>query len=359
MTTSTDIQPANEQTLTVTNAPIIQPLQRGAMTETLTRITIMPSDMLMFAAVAMLPFDGTKIGIAFPYWTPISPWLFALYAVVNWRCLRDTARRFLPFFLFPLLPVVTSIYGWQSFGVHTGTAAKSFIALLLGLACLASLDIAIRIKRLPVRTLLTTLFAAYVVAFLIGILQYMALKQHMNWQPVRAYFWNALYRYYVSIRPQFMFAEPSYIGMHLFGILLPVFWLTHDRRIGTLIPVFAIGAIAMGSGTRIVLDSVVAAFLWLAASVNFRSGKATVGFVAMLSIIASGGLGALVLNPRLNSLATKGLLAGDGSMSARIFHMLAPMWSWKHDRDHLLFGWGAGNISNAVRTGYGRSPTLV
>lgn len=73
MTTSTDIQPANEQTLTVTNAPIIQPLQRGAMTETLTRITIMPSDMLMFAAVAMLPFDGTKIGIAFPYWTPISP----------------------------------------------------------------------------------------------------------------------------------------------------------------------------------------------------------------------------------------------------------------------------------------------
>ena len=104
MTTSTDIQPANEQTLTVTNAPIIQPLQRGAMTETLTRITIMPSDMLMFAAVAMLPFDGTKIGIAFPYWTPISPWLFALYAVVNWRCLRDTARRFLPFSSFHCCP---------------------------------------------------------------------------------------------------------------------------------------------------------------------------------------------------------------------------------------------------------------
>lgn len=48
-------------------------LQRGAMTETLTRITITPSDMLMFAAVAMLPFDGTKIGIPLPYWTPISP----------------------------------------------------------------------------------------------------------------------------------------------------------------------------------------------------------------------------------------------------------------------------------------------
>ena len=53
------------------------------MTETLTRITITPSDMLMFAAVAMLPFDGTKIGIPLPYWTPISPWLFTLYTDMN------------------------------------------------------------------------------------------------------------------------------------------------------------------------------------------------------------------------------------------------------------------------------------
>lgn len=86
-------------------------LQRGAMTETLTRITITPSDMLMFAAVAMLPFDGTKIGIPLPYWAPISPWLFTLYTIINWRYLRDTARRFLPFFLFPLLLVLTSVYG--------------------------------------------------------------------------------------------------------------------------------------------------------------------------------------------------------------------------------------------------------
>lgn len=158
------------------------------MTETLTRITITPSDMLMFAAVAMLPFDGTKIGIPLPYWTPISPWLFTLYTILNWRYLRDTARRFLPFFLFPLLLVLTSVYGWQSYGIHASATAKSFISILLGLACLASLDIAIRIKRVPVRTLLTTLFTAYVVAFLIDILQFIALERHLNWQPVRAFF---------------------------------------------------------------------------------------------------------------------------------------------------------------------------
>ena len=316
------------------------------------RIAVEPSDMLLFAAVAMLPFDGTKVGVALPYWTPISPWLFALYAIINWRYLRDTARRFLPFFLFPLLLVIMSVYGWRTMGVHAPALAKSIISVVLAVACPAALDIAIRLKKLPVRTMLTVLFATYAVAFFTGILQYMALESHLNWRPVRVYLWNLQYRYYVGVRPQFMFAEPSYIGMHLFGVLLPVYWLTKDKRIGFMVTIFAIGAIVMGSGTRIVLDAVVAAFLWMVASINFRSRTLTASFVGALSLMAAGGIGAAFFNPRLNSLASNGLLSGDGSMSARIFHMLAPMWSWKHDLTHFLFGWGAGNISDAVRTGY-------
>ncbi|MCH9276183.1 hypothetical protein JS533_007855 [Bifidobacterium amazonense] len=252
----------------------------------------------------------------------------------------------------PLLLVLMSFYGWRTIGVHPSALAKSLLSVLLCLLCLASLDIGIRLKRLPVRTLLTTLFAAYVLALGTGILQYVSLARMWNWQPVRLYFWNLIYRYYSSVRPQFLFAEPSYIGMHLFGVLLPVYWLTRDRRVGILVPTFAIAAIAMGSGTRIVLDSIIAAFLWIVGTVNFRSRKVTAGFVGALCLMAAGCTSALVFDERLNALATKGLLSGDGSMSARIFHMLAPMWAWKHDVTHLLFGWGAGNISDAVRTGY-------
>ncbi|WP_236023512.1 hypothetical protein [Bifidobacterium miconis] len=340
---------------TPTGPPVsghIADLPSGALTERVSRITVTPSDLLLFAAVATLPFDGTKLGVPLPYWTPIAPWLFAAYAIVNARYLRDTMRRFLPFFLLPLLLVTMSFYGWRTIGVHAIPLAKSLLSLLLGLSCLASLDIGIRLKKVPVRTLLTTLFAAYMLALFTGVLQYVALESHWNWQRVRAYFWNLIYRYYASIRPQFLFAEPSYIGMHLFGVLLPVYWLTRDRRIGALVPAFAVAAIAMGSGTRIVLDSIVAAFLWIVGTVNFRSRKVTAGFVGALSLMAAGGASALMFDSRLNALATRGLLSGDGSMSARIFHMLAPMWAWKHDLRHLLFGWGSGNIADAVRTGY-------
>ena len=315
-------------------------------------ITIAPSDMLFFAAIALLPVDGTRLGLSLPYWTPISPWLFAAFALWNWRYLRDTARRLLPFFLFPLLPLVTSVYGWMTVGMHTVAAIKSLTSLALAVLCLAALDIAVRLKRLPLRTILTTLFAAYVVAFMAGVVQWLALVPHLDWYTVRVYFSQAMYRVYTNVRPQFLFAEPSYIGMHLYGVLLPVYWMTRDRRIGWLIPVFAVGSIAMGSGTRIVLDSMVALLVWLVATVNFRSRATTVGFVGGVGTVTAAGVGAALFHPRLNALMTHGLLAGDGSMSARIFHMLAPMWAWKHDVTHFLFGWGAGNISDAVRNGY-------
>lgn len=313
------------------------------------------TDMVFYAAIAMLPIDGTRIGISLPYWTPISPWLFALYAVLNWRYLRDVLGRYLPFFVFPFVLIVVSTYGWSTIGIHPVQALTSFVSIVLGLCCLASLEIAIRKKRLNARSMVTVLVVAYWFAFAVGVLEYCSLQSNFDWYPIRKYFYGLFYRYYLYNgigRPQFLFAEPSYIGMHLFGILLPTFWQTKDKRVGVLIPVFSIGAILMNSGTRIILDSIVALLIWLIASVNFRSWKATMAFVTGIAMLAVTSLGAVFVNLRLNALVTKGLLAGDGSMSSRIFHMLAPMWSWKHDAAHMVFGWGAGNISNAVRTGY-------
>ncbi|MEK0216949.1 hypothetical protein [Bifidobacterium mongoliense] len=309
-----------------------------------------PSDLLFYAALALLPVDGTVAGIPLPYWTPLSPWLFLAYALVNARLLRTVARRYLPFVLFPLLLVLVSFYGWTTVGFHGWAAARSIGSVVLGLACLASLEIALRVKRLPWRPMVTVLVAVYWFAFLVGVVQWAGVRWHV--QGIRQFFARLMYRNYTWDRPQFLFAEPSYIGMHLFGVLLPVQWLTKDRRLAVLIPVFAAGAILMGAGTRIVIDTVVAGVLWLLATVNFRRRGATIAAVAGLSGAAVAAVGAVFLDPRLNRLASDGLLKGDGSMSARIFHMLAPAWAWKHDLWHTLFGWGAGNISTAVRTGY-------
>ncbi len=308
------------------------------------------SDLLFYLALVLLPVDGTVAGISLPYWSPLSPWFFLAYAVANWRVFGRVFRRYAAFMLLPVLLALMSVYGWMTMGFHAVAAAKSIGSVVLGLACLASLEIALRIKRLDWRPMVTVLVAAYSFAFLVGVLQWAGIRWGIT--GIKDFFARLMYRNYTWQRPQFLFAEPSYIGMHLYGVLLPVYWLTHDRRLAVLIPVFAAGAILMGAGTRIVIDTVVAVFLWLIASLNFRRRGATIGAVAGVSAVGVAGVAAVFLDPRLNRLVSDGLLKGDGSMSARIFHALAPAWAWKHDFWHLMFGWGAGNVSSAVKAGY-------
>ena len=65
-------------------------------------------------------------------------------------------------------------------------------------------------------------------------MQWLSIRLHAK--PLTDYFSHLMYRQYISDnsvwgggRPQFLFAEPSYIGMHLFGILLPLMWLMRGR----------------------------------------------------------------------------------------------------------------------------------
>ena len=86
------------------------------------------------------------------------------------------------------------------------------------------------------------------------------------YQPLTDYFAHLMYRQYINEssvwgggRPQFLFAEPSYIGMHLFGVLLPLMWLMRGRDriyaklVAQLIVVVCDCAVLMQAGTRIVL----------------------------------------------------------------------------------------------------------
>lgn len=309
------------------------------------------SDLLFYIALALLPVDGTTLGIPLPYWTPLSPWLLIAYALVNWRYLRSVVRTFAPFFIFSCILVALSCFGWMTVNVHPVAIAKSFIGIVMFLACLASLEVMFHVKHASWKPAVTVLVVTYSFAFFVGIVQFVALKG--GFESVTMFFQRMMYRSYVAVRPQFLFAEPSYIGMHLFGVLLPVYWLTQDRRLPALIGVFAIGSIAMGAGVRIILDCTVAAILWFIADANFRRRAVRWGTAVGVVVLAGVLGGAVALNPRLGSIASKGLIAGDGSMTSRIFHMFAPAQAWWDDPWHFAFGFGAGNISDAVREGFG------
>ena len=79
----------------------------------------------LLLGIAFLPVDGTTLGLYAPFWSPISPALFAAYCLCNWRQLRIAANRYLPMFLLPVACIILSIPGWLKFGIHLNAAFMS------------------------------------------------------------------------------------------------------------------------------------------------------------------------------------------------------------------------------------------
>ena len=319
------------------------------------------SDLLFYLALLSLPIDGTRLGLYAPFWTPIAPWLFLAYALVNWRELPSVYRHFRVWFLFPAALIVLSGLGWATVAFHPVAATESWTAVAGALGTLAATDIAIRVKRLPWRDAVRTILVAYWFAFAVGVAEWLAIALDLG--SVRSYFDQLMSRSYIPFdsrwgggRPQFLFAEPSYIGMHLFGVLLPLMWLMRNldriyvKRLRNLIVVFAAGSVLMGAGVRIILDSLVAIIIVIVERVRWRDPQARQRGVIGLTVTALIGAASIAINGRLNSIAANGM-EGDGSFFARIWQSLGPLCGLLRHPIYLLTGYGAGNIADATHNG--------
>jgi len=197
------------------------------------------------------------------------------------------------------------------------------------------------------------------------------LSVHLHITPLINYFEHLMYRQYVSDdsvwgggRPQFLFAEPSYIGMHLFGILLPLMWLMrrcdriYAKRLRDLIVVYAIGAVLMQAGTRIILDSVVALLIAIVVHNTWHDKRQRLRGVAQLFGACGLGLLGILADSRLSSIAENGA-EGDGSFFARIYQSLDPLCGLAAHPWTVLTGYGAGNIINAMQAGAAKAEQLL
>ena len=315
------------------------------------------SDVLLILALITLPADGTRLGITMPYWTPIAPAFLILYALCNSRLSLRSIRQYLGFFLFLPLLIAVSLFGWLTIGFHGMYVFQTMCALVSGLACLVSLDVAFRLKRLDWNKAVTIVVAVYWIAVAVGVLQWM--DSRLGITPVTRLFQLLMERNYVPRKPQFLFAEPSYIGMHIFGVLLPLFWLTRRKSLALLTLVFAFGSACMGVGVRILIDTMIALLLWAMVEIRWDRARNVIATLAGVGVIGAGGTLTLLHNARVQSMLQHGLMQGDFSTLARIFRSLAPMLAGLHDPVHLIFGFGMGNIKDAMLQGYDAARAVI
>lgn len=164
-------------------------------------------------------------------------------------------------------------------------------------------------------------------------------------------------RQYFIVRPQFLFAEPSYIGMHIFGVLLPLYWLSRDKRL--IFNYHFCGRIDCHGrwctcSTRHhcgVNPEQIVLIPWKKVG---RSPCMLWGITVIGIILIVGGITSMLANPRVQSLLQRGIFAGDTPMSARMFRSLAPL----EVLVHTIFGFSAGKICAAIASSYDQALNL-
>lgn len=303
------------------------------------------ADFVFKVGVLLLPFENFIFAPS-SGWATISPILFFLYTLLNLPQALQLSKKHISKILLAIGAItVLEIFNICLVGINISSFVNSLISLFLGLACFSSFIIYYQNHR-SLKSIINLLLIGYSIALIFGVLEWGAIQ--FNIDPLLNFF-DAISKrnYLIHNRIQFMFTEPSFIGMHLFGILLPIYLITKDRRLLYLIIAFLAAAIIFSSGIRIIIDSVAIGCIFIIAR---AIRKKQLRYIILAVGLAFGFTLVYNTNPRLQSIVDNGVYA-DGSLAARYYRINASVQGYIADFPQVLFGYGIGNSIIPIQSG--------
>lgn len=305
------------------------------------------SELAFYIAVAFLPFENFFFAPS-SGWAAITPVILAFYIILNFKRVPKTLltlRKIVGFFVVAI--ILGSITAFLNHVVMTDFI-DAFIPLALGAILLFSFYIFYD-KKKDLRTVVNIIVIAYAICAVIGLFEFLALQfgnhSFANWLA------GLFKRNYLTSngRVQFFFTEPSFIGMHLFGVLLPLYWLSRRKDLLFIIGLIAIEAILFGSGVRVALDIAVVAILYFG-YLLFKHKKAK--FIPLILLVLGLGFSYIYNhNVRVQKIVDSGVYA-DGSLASRYFRMQSSIIGYTKTPGQALVGYGLGNSLYPIHLGY-------
>ncbi len=308
------------------------------------------ADFLFKIALFTIPFDNLFFAPS-KGWATISPFLFLAYVMLNLRRLRNY-RLDKSLLVIAVLGLAISSFGWIRYGMTPTTVVDSYGTLFLGIA----FYLALRLRYEDADDSVynsdgSLLFKAYFCAFLYGLAWYACSQVASGALGIFSALEARSYP-----RLQFTFSEPSFISMHVFGVLFLYTCLIRDeklaKKLATLGLAFLVVTVLANSSGRCTIDVAVFALLLLAKALFFNSGHVVRNFFLLAAAI---GLLALLmaLSPRVAQIFANGVdFYSDGSLASRWFRVQAAVHAFISNPFASLLGYGAGNLVVPVHEGY-------
>lgn len=306
-------------------------------------------DIIFKIGIFLLPFENFFFAPS-SGWATISPLVFVIYILLNFKMAIKGIYKYKFIFFFVLVAAIISLIDYLFYGLNFENIISTLISIGLGLICLLSFYIFLNKEKNNLDDLVPILISAYGISLCIGWIQFIVINFNLS------SLINLISRfekrsYILHGRVQFTFTEPSFIGMHLYGVLLPIYYYTKDKRLKRLIIIFSISSILVNSGVKVMLDIFVVIILIFLSKVNFKKIKNLLALI-FIPIIAFYSVEYMAQNNyRIQQILDKGIYA-DGSLASRYFRINASLHGYAEDGRGFIMGYGIGNSLIPLRQGY-------
>ena len=304
------------------------------------------AELIFYIGIFFLPFENFFFAPSVG-WATISPLIFAIYLLLK---PKETISAFLKLrriFVFFITAIILGSLTAFLNNVNTVDFFNAFIPLFLGAISLLSFFVFYE-KTKDLSKVVNIVVIAYAICAVIGLFEFLALK--LNNFTFTNFLEDLFKRSYLkNDRVQFFFTEPSFIGMHLFGVLLPLYWLSRRKDLLFIIGLFIVEAIAFESGVRVIIDIAVVAALYFT-YLLFINKKAK--FIPLILLILGLGFSfAYNQNYRFKKIVDNGVYS-DGSFASRYFRVQASVIGYAKTPAEALVGYGLGNSIKPIHVGY-------
>lgn len=316
-------------------------------------LEIFRSEPLFLLGVLLIPFENFWFAPS-KGWATVAPLVFFAYCAWNVRVLPQALWRLRKILLF-----VGLLFGLTSLNFLRYPPNETILfdvcrSLGLGLTFLVSLDLYFRERKGDPGPMLRLLGIGYGISLAVGILQWGAVA--MDWDGVLAFFEQISKRSTLGKgRLQFTFTEPSFITMHLFGVILPMLLVFRGRRECRLLWICLIGIAVVSvfsrTSLRLQVDTFLVALLLLFARFSMQSVQ-NACYTILGALLVTGFLASNYRdNYRVRKLIDAGIY-GDDSIASRWFRINACRHGHAEDPVGLMTGHGISNLWVPFRRGY-------
>lgn len=308
-----------------------------------------PNTIDLFAlGMILIPFDNLIIAPS-SGWATVAPFFFLGYVLLNVRHLGK-AFSLVPGLMYcmVLLPPVQVLLVAVN-GFRAASFLDSLGTLALGVSFFLAMILRYRVFERDINEDAQRLYGAYVVSFCYGIARLVAVHFAPFVLPLFQFLEKRSYS-----RLAFSFTEPSFVSMHIIGVLWLMTWLVSDRKLAKKMlwlgcGFLALEGITLGSA-RCIVDMGVFALLYLAKSMLTQSKHVfRNGFLLACGVVAVGIV--LVKVPRLANILRDGVNA-DASGASRWFRINAAVRGFRAEPVWAFLGRGMGNMILPLRLGF-------